>query len=64
VAVLYLHAAVSLPRNNCILRYEREGVCAMGYNVPYRTSENTASTTLVNKARKRKGRAHGTSPGP
>jgi hypothetical protein len=64
VAVLRLHAAVSLPRNNCILRYEREGVCAMGYNVPYRTSENTASTTLVNKARKRKSRAHGTSPGP
>jgi len=54
VAVLYLHAAVSLPRNNCILRYERKGVCAVGYNVPYRTSENPASTTLVNKARKRK----------
>ena len=64
MAVLCLHAAVSLPRNNCILRYEREGVYAMGYNVPYRTSENPASTTLVNKARKRKGRGHGTSPGP
>ena len=64
MAVLYLHVAVSLPRNNCTLRYEREGICAMGYNVPYRTPENTASTTLVNKARKRKSRAHGTSPGP